>query len=328
MTRVTTAIDLDAPGRQFGYLDVPSSRDDSAWGDIRCPIFVLANGEGPTVLLVGGNHGDEYEGPIALSNLARALSLSEIAGRVVILPMLNAAAVQAGTRVSPVDGVNMNRAFPGHIQGTPSQALAHYVTQYILPKCDIVVDIHSGGKTMMIAPFACIHDLGDPARMERSRRALDAFAAPISLILTELDAAGMLDTTVEEMGCTFISTELGGGGTATPDTIRLAERGARNILAHAGILAEPVAGQAGPLHETAAPGSFLKSNHHGIFEICVDLGQPVIAGQLLARVHSLTEPDREPIPYHAGRDGVLLGRHHPGLIRQGDFLAMIGAPVA
>jgi len=58
------------------------------------------------------------------------------------------------------------------------------------------------------------------------------------LILRELDAVGMLETTVEEMGSVFISTELGGCGTATPETVAFAETGIRNILAHMGILDE------------------------------------------------------------------------------------------
>ena len=58
----------------------------------------------------------------------------------------------------------------------------------------------------------------------------------------EIDAVGMFDTTVEQQGKVFVTTELGGGGTATAATVSIALRGARNVLRHAGILSGPVEG--------------------------------------------------------------------------------------
>ena len=60
----------------------------------------------------GGNYGDEYEGQIALNNLIRTLEPQHIRGRLIILPALNFPAAMAGRRVSPLDGLNLNRVFP------------------------------------------------------------------------------------------------------------------------------------------------------------------------------------------------------------------------
>ncbi len=331
-TVVATQCDYERDGRQFGYLDIPSSRNESAWGVIRFPVCVIRNGEGPTVLFTGGNHGDEYEGPIALQKLARALSPEDIRGRVIILPALNYPAVRSGTRVSPIDGVNMNRAFPGKRDGTLSQLLAHYVTTVLLPMCDVVVDLHSGGKTMQFHPFACIHKLEDEALQARSRDLLLAFGAPISLVLEEIDNGGMLDTTVEESGKLFLAAEIGGGGTATAASVAIAERGVRNVLRHLGMLpaasASPAAAASGrSILDTSAAGAYLHSNHEGLFEMLADLGQEVRAGDAVAQVHSLTEPDAEPVVYRSRHDGLVIGRHFPGLIKQGDFLALIASPL-
>src|SRR3546814_9936025 len=65
---------------------------------------------------------------------------------------------------------------------------------------------------------------------------MQAFNAPYSMIMLELDAVGMLDTEVENRGKVFVTTELGGGGSATPRTVAVAKRGLRNVLHHAGIL--------------------------------------------------------------------------------------------
>jgi N-alpha-acetyl-L-2,4-diaminobutyrate deacetylase len=70
---VQTDIDFEAEGKQISYLWVPYSRNNSAWGKVLVPIVVIKHGDGPTALLVGGNHGGEYEGPVCLLKMAREL---------------------------------------------------------------------------------------------------------------------------------------------------------------------------------------------------------------------------------------------------------------
>src|SRR3990170_4455678 len=90
------------------------------------PICHIRNGEGPSLLLMAGNHGDEYEGELSLAKLIRRLDPKRIKGRVTILPMANAPAVMAAKRCSPLDGGNLNRAFPGDPLGTPTSRLANF----------------------------------------------------------------------------------------------------------------------------------------------------------------------------------------------------------
>ncbi len=95
-----TDLDFDRDGKQIGELQLPHSPHEDAWGVIPLPVAVLRNGAGPTALLVGGVHGDEYEGPIVLSELVRRLDPKQIRGRLIVLPALNAPAVKAGLRTS------------------------------------------------------------------------------------------------------------------------------------------------------------------------------------------------------------------------------------
>ena len=110
---ITPTVDFERDGVQHGFLRLPYSRDDSAWGSVMIPICVIRNGKGPLALLTGGNHGDEYEGPLALYELARTLEPKDVTGTVVIMPAMNYPAFRAGTRTSPIDKGNMNRSFPG-----------------------------------------------------------------------------------------------------------------------------------------------------------------------------------------------------------------------
>ncbi|WP_283812834.1 succinylglutamate desuccinylase/aspartoacylase family protein [Bradyrhizobium cytisi] len=192
----------------------------------------------------------------------------------------------------------------------------------------MVVDLHSGGKTMQFKPFACIHKLEDRKLQARSLELLLAFGAPCSLVLEEIDNGGMLDTTVEQSGKLFLAAELGGGGSASATTVSIADRGLRNVLCHLGIVhgkSALVDGEQAVL-DTSAAGAYLHSNHDGLFEMLAELGQVVRAGDPIAQVHSLTDPSQEPIIYKSNGDGVLIGRHFPGLIKQGDFLALVAAP--
>ena len=72
-TLITSEVDFDADGKQSGYLRVPYSVHRSAYGWIPVPIIVIQNGNGPTLVISAGVHGDEYEGQIAVANLARSL---------------------------------------------------------------------------------------------------------------------------------------------------------------------------------------------------------------------------------------------------------------
>jgi predicted deacylase len=123
-SRLIAEVDFARDGVQHGFVRLFHSTHASACGFLPIPIVVVTNGEGPTALFIGGNHGDEYEGQVAIGNLARSLDPSRIRGRVILLPMANFPAALAAQRVSPIDDLNLNRIFPGDPDGTPTQQIA------------------------------------------------------------------------------------------------------------------------------------------------------------------------------------------------------------
>lgn len=324
---VTPTIPFDRDGAHHGFLRLPYSRDDSAWGAVMIPVSVIRNGDGPTALFVAGNHGDEYEGLVALHELAATLAPDSIRGRVIILPALNQPAVAAGRRVSPIDGVNLNRAFPGRPDGTVTEKIADYVSRALVPMADLVCDLHSGGRTLDFLPFAAVHVLQDKDQQAACEAAMHAFNAPWSAIMLEIDAVGMLDTEVEGQGKVFVTTELGGGGSATADSVAVARKGVRNLLHHLGIL--PGAPEIGPSRMLDMPDGdcFTFCESAGLMEPVVDLGAVVAKGDVLARVWPLGRPGQAPVPYRAQRDGLLISRHFPGLVQPGDCLGVVAVEV-
>ncbi|MBA6115245.1 N(2)-acetyl-L-2,4-diaminobutanoate deacetylase DoeB [Pseudomonas sp. NC26] len=325
---IKPTVDFERDGVQHGFLKLPYSRDDSAWGSIMIPVTVVKQGSGPTVLLTGGNHGDEYEGPVALTKLASTLNAEDVQGRVIIIPFMNYPAFKAGTRTSPIDHGNLNRTFPGKPDGTVTQKIADYIQRFILPMADYVLDIHSGGKTLDFVPFSAVHILADKVQQHRAEQAMRAFAAPFSMMMLEIDSVGMFDTAAEEAGKVFVTTELGGGGSSTATTIEIAERGVRNFLIHAGVTAGELGpGEACIMLDMPDGDCFITSEHAGLIELCFNLGDSVRAGDVVARVYDATRTGAPPVEYLAKRDGLLACRHFPGLVQCGDTLAVLGVVV-
>jgi N-alpha-acetyl-L-2,4-diaminobutyrate deacetylase len=326
---ISASIDFNQDGIQHGFLKVPYSRNDSAWGSLMIPITVAKNGDGPGAVLTGANHGDEYEGPIALHHLANTIDIEKVNGRVIIIPMMNYPAFRVADRVSPIDQLNMNRIFPGQAKGSITQVIADYFSSVLLPMSDYVLDIHSGGKTLEFLPFAAYHELDNTNQQDACEAATRAFAAPYHLGLIEIDAAGMYDTQAESMGKIFVSTELGGGGSTTPYTANIGKRGVHNFLVHAGILDEAliIPEETCVQLDMQQDNAYVFSEHNGLIEPCVQLGDPVSKGDLIARIYETERTGNTPVEYFAASDGIILGRHFPSLIKIGDFMNVIARVV-
>lgn len=326
---VSTDVDFEKDGKQVSYLRVPHSRDSSAWGALLIPITVIKNGRGPTILLVGGSHGGEYEGPVCLMKLARELQADEVQGRVIIIPALNLPAVVAGKRLSPIDNKDMNRVFPGRWNGTITEVIAHYVHDVVLPLCDAVLDIHSGGYSLDLTPYISMHYLADEGQMARTFAALEAFQAPVALIMEEFSGEGLLDYAVERMGKVFLCAEIGGAGRLSASVLKIAEAGTRNLLKHFEVIEGEVnTRQAQELPKTRFmevpdPENYQAVTVSGIYESFFELGDTVAAGQPVGQVHFVEQPFWEPQPVVAQRSGTLIGTRGPGQVEIGDCVAVV-----
>ncbi len=332
-SRITSSVDLVAPGKRHGYLNVPWSGNESAWGTVRLPITVVRGGDGPTVLLIAGNHGDEYEGQITLARLIRDLDPGEIQGRAIVLPACNLPAALAGTRCSPIDGGNLNRSFPGDPDGGPTAAIAHYIETVLMRMADAVVDLHSGGKTLDYTPSALVRRRkGDDPIFERKLAALKAFRAPIGYMVFDAREDRTATAAADRNGVVAVGTELGGAGTVTLETLKVARRGVRNMLAHFGLTEAPPAGEdAGPeprLMEVKGSEYYVHSPCRGLFEPAFELGDEVGAGQTAGHVHFIDDPAAPPVEVRFEGDGLVICKRPILQVERGDCLAHLATDYA
>jgi N-alpha-acetyl-L-2,4-diaminobutyrate deacetylase len=333
MPRISTArssIDFDRPGKQVGFVDIPHSPHEDAWGATRLPLAVIANGHGPTVILVGGNHGDEYEGPITLGELIRELDPGQVSGRLIMLPAANAPAVLAGHRTSPVDGLNLNRTFPGNPVGSLTEQISAYISDVLMPLGDAFVDLHSGGSSLNILPSAIIEPAPDAGHHRRNVAAVLAFGAPLTVVIDNLGDPRTSTATAVRAGLTTVGTEMAGAGTVTLEALDICRRGVRNLLGHFGVLAPsgrpPVASPPGGVLRIPGGDGYVLAPSPGVFEPLHALGRMVRAGEPAGRIHDLGNPGRAPEILHYGADGMLYGRRQPGRVVAGNCCLTVAAP--
>ena len=325
---IECTVDLSAPGRQVGRLEIPKSTNTGGWAHQFIPIATVANGEGPTALVMGGNHGDEYEGQVAGLRLLRELRPEELHGRVIVIPCLSPEASRGGTRLWP-NGVNFNRSFPGRIDGPANEQLAHFLSTVLFPLADYVIDIHSGGNTGRFIPCSHMHVVDDPAQRRAMLEGMQAWGSEYHYLYIDIAGHGLLPVEAERQGKIVVTTELGGGGFVAASTHRLAWEGLQNVLRHAEILDGEAVKRDPPatILDGRDPRNYVFAPASGIFETLVDPTDPVSAGQVVARIHSLEFPEREPEPVYAPLDGVTACVRAPSRCEQGDNVLVFGQPI-
>jgi len=321
---VTPTIDLSANGRHVGDLRVKWSDNAVPLGYHPIPIVSLKRGAGPVVLLFGGTHGDEFEGPAALMRLVDALDVDAITGQIIIVPALNTPALQDASRVSPIDGVNLNRAFPGNPKGSITEQIAFYVESQLLPLADAAIDLHSGGNASVFAPCTLPTRTTDAGLAARNLALAKVFGLPLIWVLGGLNDKRSLNSAAERAGVPMIAAELGGGGGVDPAITDATEAGLYRLLRHVGVLAGEVPTCDAPRMVTLVSADHsLYAQSDGIFDRQVSAGRSVKAGQLAGRMHHVTEPRRTSEDVLFTVDGFVLAHTNRGYVRRGDMLLLV-----
>ena len=323
-SRLNLTVDLSQPGRQIGDLMLRWSDNTNPLGYHPVPVISLKNGAGLVVLILGGTHGDEFEGPAAIMRLAAHLEIENLQGQVILIPGLNAPAFMASSRVSPLDGANLNRAFPGDANGGPTAMLAHFVETEVLPLCDAVIDLHSGGKASYFQPCALATNANDPDLFAKNVTLARAFGLPLVWVLGANNDNRSVNSAAERANVPMIAAELGGGGGVDPSVSNLAEDGLLRCLAHLGVMsheAPPVPAPrfvevASSLHSIYAPSD-------GLFDRAVCAGQNVTAGDVAGNFHYPAEPQRASVTLAFANSGLVLAHCARGLVARGELLALV-----
>lgn len=325
------SIDPEAPGKSHGYLGLIHSDHRHAHSIIPVPITVINGGAGPTALITAGVHGDEYAGIVAVRQLIEELRPGMVSGRVILMPQLNTPACQADCRVSPLDGGNLNRVFPGSATGAPTEQIAHHIEEVLLPQVDFVLDIHSGGTTATYLPSAFIYGRRD-SLMPAKVKAAKAFGAGITLLVEAPLSAGSLLGACDRKGVTGIAAEISGGATLQNSAISMARAGIYRLLHHWNLISSlPDDVSAGDktrfVKLSFGPESAIVAPVDGAVVPQKEIGDRVGEGELAARLFPMDDFSRPPTDLRFGQDCIITSMIARAFVSRGDFIYLTGIPV-
>jgi predicted deacylase len=327
---VSVDVDFESAGIQRGHMRVPHSHDGSAYGHIAIPILVARGSAGPTVLLTAGVHGDEYEGPLALARLIRALRPERLKGRIIVVPALNFPAHLAGTRTSPIDTLNLNRRFPGDRNGSPTDMIAHYVETELLPRADYCFDFHAGGTSLDYLPTLIAQPPRSAKRRALQDRLVAAFQPPRLLYMDMLGEDRTIAAAAERHGVFFMTGEFGGGARVSPEGLDLLVRGLRRMMVAIGVLdGEPADVPVRPVRTLSVKGAahYLFASRPGIFEPCFRLGDEARRGRVAGYIHEPLAPWKDPAEIRFAGDGIVLCMRALARVAPGDCLGHLASDV-
>ncbi|KAF1044639.1 succinylglutamate desuccinylase/aspartoacylase family protein [Xylophilus sp.] len=325
---ITSTIDFDSPGFHAGHLRLPYSHDRSGYGFIPVPVFMVHAGPGPTVLLTGGNHGDEYEGPIALMKLARRLPWLSVRGRLIVIPALNYPAVMNATRTSPIDGGNLNRSFPGQRNGTLTEMIAHHLETVLFPITDVAFDLHAGGASTNYLPTLLAAWPDDERKHADYTRLVDTIGAPRTLIMDLLGENRTFAAAAQRHGVMFFCGEFGGHAVCNLDGLEVAERSIERLLTGLDLIDGPAPRAGTVTYAVEGHRHYVFAPEAGIFEPAFRLGDQVKAGQPAGWIHHPSHPQRPATPVHFEGDGMAICIRALAHCEAGDCLGHLASVVS
>src|SRR5436309_8732963 len=221
------------PGQKAsGTIEVPAGVDAA----LSIPVVVAQGTKpGPVLALVSGAHGTEYASIIALERVIERLDPSQLAGTVIIVPLVNVNSFQQKiAHVNPVDNKSMNRFYPGRMDGTQTERASYVITKEVVDKCDHLIDLHGGDLDESLRPYSYWTVTGNQAQDQRSRELVLAFGLDHIIISADRpkdpNASRFLENTASTRGKPSFTAEAGHAGTVDTDDVNALVNGSLNVM--------------------------------------------------------------------------------------------------
>lgn len=279
--------------------------------DLHAHVFRSKN-SGPTLLVIGGVHGDEINGIEIVRRAVREKMFSKLkCGSVIAVPLLNVYGFINFSRGFP-DGKDVNRSFPGTRSGSLASRVAYAFTNEILPLADIAIDFHTGGNSIYNYPQAR-YSAEDPESIKLAKELNMPYTIQSGLI------AKSLRKTAYGKGIPIVVFE--GGESLRIDELSVNEglRGLRNIMIKRGMLG----GSQNKIKTThLTDKTWVRANRSGVFNLKKKSGDYVRKGDTLGKITNPYNTYQSKVL--AKTDGYIFGHNNNPVVNKGDALFHIG----
>ncbi len=300
------------PGRE--RFSIPVSTLASGYA-LSIPVLAITGTKpGPRIGVSAMIHGDELDGLLIVRKLWRTIEPAELSGSLWLMPVANPLAMEAVTRNTPIDMLDMNRLFPGAPDGWLSEQQAHAITAGFINQVDRLIDIHAGG-TFPWVDYCYV--LNDEAF---SRAFMSALLYKPTTMYPATTASAALARNIP-----ITVVEIGGGYHDQAEHVRNGVRGVLNMLRHAGALPGPVEHR--PCQLLLNEIKVMRPRHGGLCIPARQLtpGTWLDGGEKLADIvspHSFDTLETMTTPFE--RNVVVLTRNYATRINPGDYAFMMG----
>ena len=300
------------------HLQIKSNEID----ELVIPILIIkGNKSGKTIGVFGGVHGDEYDGPQAVRDIYNSLEPLELNGTFLGVPHSNIPAFSAGTRISPIDGLNLARIFPGNEHGSITQKIAHSLGLNVIRHSDFFIDLHSSG-THMSMPLLVGYYSGSNQIGIDSKKAAFNFGTPVVWGHTEI-SKGRTISYAHSLRIPWLYTECPGGGWLNLQYVEKYISGVKNVMQMIGIISIS-SKTLTPEYYLIGSGDVDKSiatKTTGYLLPMVTLLQKVERGQELAKIIDLTGKELDTIT--ANSTGIVICMRKTPSVKPGDQAFLI-----
>ncbi|MET9764328.1 succinylglutamate desuccinylase/aspartoacylase family protein [Streptomyces sp. NPDC006372] len=290
--------------------------------------LTLVNGArpGPRVVITAGVHGGEFTPVDAATRLTNLLEPGRVRGQLVICPVANPPAVYQGRLgVSPLDGVNINRVFPGDPDGGPTERLAAWLFAHLIDGADTYIDLHCGGIDQVLRDFVGYRLTGDPD-LDKATAGLAGSFGVEDVILGLTAEGGNSHAAAARRGISAVLVEVGELGQRDEATALHRVDGLLGALRHLGVL-EPDGSVPAPIREwvwSAGVTAEATGLWYPQFSFDADVIGEVAEGDVLG--HIVAPADGREHPVHAPAGGRIFYGMHGLTVTEGDELAALAVP--
>jgi predicted deacylase len=215
-----------------GALEVPAASDAA----LRIPVVVAHGAKpGPVLAIVAGAHGTEYASIMAVERLIAIVDPAVLSGTVILVPLVNVPSFEKIVpHLNPIDGKNMNRFYPGRMDGTQTERASYVITKQVVEPCDHLIDMHGGDLDESLRPYSYWTKTGREPLDRISREMALAFGLDHIIITTDRptdpDASRYLENTATTRGKPSLTVEAGHAGTVEPDDVAALVNGSLSVM--------------------------------------------------------------------------------------------------
>lgn len=297
---------------------------------VQLPVIVVAGKkEGPVLWINGTVHGDELNGSYAAWELSGEIDPEQLSGTLVVTPICNPIAFECRNKISAIDNMDMDTAFPGDPEGMMTQRIAHMIYREIKANAGAVISFHTMATPYRANPYSVrkiIPGVSDSVN-EVSEGMQRAFGVVTNCVVdlrgdtNELPGvtSGALDITCMKDGIPAFMGEMGQGGKVETEYVEAAKKGILNVMRYLKMLDGPVEKPGRQVLITKR--RFLRSDKGGMIRMNVKSGDEVKEGESLLDLHYYGD---EMESYPARSDCYVIGVRENPVVSTGDRVAFVG----